>query len=111
MDMEPRLLRSLFFIGLGQGLKVVWPILSVLLGGIVLLGAAVAVLEDWRLFDGIYFAFVTSLTIGYGDLVPKRTVSRVIAIGIGLLGVLLIGLVAAIAVRAMEGMSSHRRPD
>src|SRR5262245_7174337 len=107
VNMEPRKLRNVFFLGLGQGLKVVWPILSVLLGGIVLMGAAVALLEGWRLFEGIYFAFVTSMTIGYGDLVPKRTLSRVLAICIGLLGVLLIGLVAAIAVRAMEGTDSE----
>lgn len=107
--MEPRLLRRLFFAGLAGELKVIWPIVSMLLAGVALLGAAVAMLENWPLFDGIYFAFVTSLTIGYGDLVPRRMLSRVLAIGIGLLGVLLIALLAAIAVHAMEGMSSHRR--
>ena len=107
--MEPRLLRRLFFAGLAGELKVIWPIVSMLLAGVALLGAAVAMLENWPLFDGIYFAFVTSLTIGYGDLVPRRTLSRVLAIGIGLLGVLLIALLAAIAVHAMERMSSHRR--
>ena len=61
MNVEPRSLRQEFFAGLGDGLKVVWPILSVLLSAILAMGATVAVLEDWPLANGIYFAFVTSL--------------------------------------------------
>src|SRR5262245_8407034 len=98
--MEARLLRRSFFTGLGAGLRVVWPILSVLVSGIVLAGAAVAVLEGWPLANGVYFAFVTGLTIGYGDLVPKHALARVLAIAIGLAGVLLIGLITAVAVHA-----------
>jgi hypothetical protein len=109
--MNSRELRRRFFTELGAGLKVVWPILSALLGMILALGAAVAYIEGWRLLDGIYFSFVTGLTIGYGDLVPRSTLSRVLAIGMGLLGMLVIALVAAIAVRAMEGMTTHRRED
>jgi CBS domain containing-hemolysin-like protein len=106
-----RLLRRTFFSGLGAGLKVVWPILSVLLGGIVAMGACVALLEDWPIANGIYFAFVTSLTIGYGDLVPKRTLARVLAIAIGFTGVVLIGLVTAVAVHAMDEVRRQRRDD
>ena len=109
--MEPRLLRRSFFTGLAVGLRVVWPILSMLLAGIVSMGAGIAVLEDWPLADGIYFAFVTSLTIGYGDLVPKRALTRVLAIAIGFTGVLLIGLVTAVAVNAMEEIRRGRRED
>lgn len=108
INVEPRLSRRLFFTGLGNGIKVVWPILSALLGGIVALGMVVALLEDWPLSDGVYFAFVTGLTIGYGDLVPHGLISRLLAISIGLLGMLIIALLAAIAVRAMESMNSER---
>lgn len=106
--MEPRGLRRQFFAELVNGLRVVWPILSMLLGMMALLGVAVAIFEGWPLFDGIYFAFVSGLTIGYGDLVPKRTIGRVLAISIGLLGLLLVALVAAVAVRAMEHMTRDR---
>ena len=108
MNDQPRVLRQSFFAGLVRGVGIVWPILSILLAGIMALGAAVALLEDWPLLDGSYFSFVTSLTIGYGDLVPRRMLARVLAIVIGLLGVLLIALVAAIAVRAMESVDAPR---
>ncbi|PMZ30415.1 Ion channel, partial [Pseudomonas sp. GW247-3R2A] len=53
-------------------------------------------------FDGIYFAFVTGLTIGYGDLVPKLAVSRVLAVLLGFNGVLMTAIFAAISIRAIE---------
>ena len=74
--MKPREQRKLFFAELWNGLKVVWPIVSVLLGLMVGLGIVIAWREGWPLRDGIYFAFVSGLTIGYGDLVPKLPLSR-----------------------------------
>ena len=104
--MDARKPRQLFFKGLWAGLKVAWPILSGQLTGMVLLGMVVADLEGWKLTEGIYFAFVSGLTIGYGDFAPKRAISRVLAIAIGILGVLLVALVAAIAVRALNAVES-----
>jgi hypothetical protein len=94
--------RRLFFIELWNGLKVIWPIASGLLLIMVGLGMVIAWREGWHLTDGLYFAFVSGLTIGYGDLVPKHPMSRTLAIVIGFTGILLTGLVAAIAVRALE---------
>jgi hypothetical protein len=95
-------MRRKFLADLLDGLRVVWPVLSGLLLWMAVLGVAVGVLEGWRLSDSLYFAFVTGLTIGYGDLVPKHPMSRTLAIVIGFTGILLTGLVAAIAVRALE---------
>jgi hypothetical protein len=89
-------------VGMRDGLGVVWPILSVLLGMMVILGMVISLLEGWRIGDGLYFAFVSGLTIGYGDLVPKAHLSRVLAIGIGFTGILLTGLVAAVGVNALN---------
>jgi hypothetical protein len=92
---------------LWSGLKVAWPILSGLLGTMAMLGVAVARLESWTWPEGLYFAFISGLTIGYGDLVPKRAISRFLAVAIGIVGVLLVALVAAIAVRALNAVQSQ----
>jgi Na+-transporting NADH:ubiquinone oxidoreductase subunit NqrD len=99
--MDPRALRRSFAAGLLTGLRVVWPILSVLLGLIVALGLVIGWIEGWSVHESIYFAFVSGLTIGYGDLAPKLLVTRLLAILIGICGVLFAALVAAIAVKAL----------
>jgi hypothetical protein len=99
--MDSRTLRRNFVAGLFTGLRIVWPILSVLLGLIVALGLVVGLIEGWSLHESIYFAFVSGLTIGYGDLAPKSLLTRVLAILIGVCGVLVTALVAAIAVKAL----------
>jgi hypothetical protein len=99
--MDPRTIRRNFVAGLITGLRVVWPILSGLLGLIVALGFVVGVFEGWSIQESIYFAFVSGLTIGYGDLAPTTLLTRVLAILIGVCGVLLTALVAAVAVKAL----------
>ena len=73
--------------------------------GIVALGLVIGVIEGWSVHESIYFAFVSGLTIGYGDLAPKALLTRLLAILIGICGVLLTALVAAIAVRALTAAS------
>jgi hypothetical protein len=94
-------LRRTFYAGLVAGLHVVSPILSALLGLIVALGLVVGFIEGWSIQDSLYFAFVSGLTIGYGDLAPKTLVTRTLAVFIGICGVLFTALVAAIAVKAL----------
>lgn len=102
------MLRRNFLRGLFSGLRVVWPILSALLGLIVGLGVVVGLREGWALQESIYFAFVTALTIGYGDFAPKFLFTRVLAVVIGLCGVLLTALMAAVTVKALSGATDER---
>jgi hypothetical protein len=51
--------------------------------------------------ESIYFAFVSGLTIGYGDFAPKSLLTRALAILIGVCGILVTALVAAVAVKAL----------
>jgi len=107
---HPRILRRNFLRGLLRGLRVVWPILSALLGLIMALGVVVGLREGWSMGEAIYFAFVSGLTIGYGDLAPKSLLARVLAVAIGVCGVLVTALVAAIAVQALtEATEDHER--
>jgi voltage-gated potassium channel len=68
---------------------------------IVLGGFAISQLEGINLGDAIYFAFVTGLTIGYGDISPETTLGKTVSVAIGLVGMLFTGLTVAIATRAM----------
>ncbi|KHF41067.1 potassium channel family protein [Halalkalibacter okhensis] len=56
----------------------------------VVAGAIVHMLEPERFttwFDGIWWAFITVSTVGYGDFVPESTMARVVAIVLIFVGV------------------------
>lgn len=97
-----KILRRRFALEVWRGLAVVGPVLTGLLLLIAALGQLVAVLEDWPPGDGLYFSFVTGLTIGFGDLVPKTGLARAVAMAIGLAGIVLTGIVVAVAVQALH---------
>jgi Na+-translocating ferredoxin:NAD+ oxidoreductase RnfE subunit len=109
--MDSRALRREFAAGMLTGLVVVWPILSVLLGAVVTLGVVIGRLERWSVQESIYFAFVSGLTIGYGDFSPKTGLARLLAIVIGLCGVLFTALVAAVAVKALTAARERGASD
>jgi len=99
--------RRAFLRGLVTELRVVWPILSALLATMMLLGLVIGLIEGWSVHESIYFAFVSGLTIGYGDFAPHMFATRAPAIGIGICVVLLVALLAAIAVRALPGVKAE----
>ena len=68
---------------------------------IVVAGVAFSKAESIRLSDGVYFAFITALSVGYGDISPRTTIGRIVSVGIGLMGILFVGITAAIATRAL----------
>ena len=68
---------------------------------IVALAVAAGLREGWSLQESVYFSFVSGLTIGYGDFAPKTLLGRAIAIAIGVCGVLVTALVAAVVVKAL----------
>ena len=100
--MQPALLRRRFLRAFWQELRIIWPILSGLLVVQLGLGALIGYVEEWPLGNAAYFTFVTGLTIGYGDLVPSRLITRLMAVLIGFIGILLTGLVAAVGVQALR---------
>ncbi len=85
-----------------RALGVLSPIWLTLCGVIFGLGALVAHLEGFLLRDGWYFAWVTALTVGYGDLEITRELSRVCALIIALTGIVFSGIWVAIAVQAVR---------
>ena len=98
----PKTVRRRFFMALGHAIHLAWPVLSIMLAIQVALGLLIGLLEGWSVGDAVYFTFVTGLTIGYGDIVPRQALGRALAIGIGVAGIFLTGLIAGIAVYAMR---------
>ena len=71
----------------------------------------IGIVEGWSVGVAVYFTFVIGLTIGYGDIVPRQALARALAIGIGVSGLFLTGLIAGIAVYAMRTALSDRDTD
>jgi voltage-gated potassium channel len=100
-----------FLSSLLDGIHVTWPVVSSLLMLQIGLGAVVGVIETWGVWKGIYFAMITGLTIGYGDLVPQQPLTRVLAVAIGFFGIALTGIVAALAVRALQAAADAQNAE
>ena len=85
--------------------RAVWRLRTIILALIALVVAGavtVTLVEKMPFADTLYFAFVTGLTIGYGDIVVKTPVGRLVAILIGLVGILFTGLMVAVLVHAVR---------
>lgn len=104
VQMRRRFVRALWY-----EVHVVWPVFSGLLIVQMLLGFTVGLIEKWPWGDSLYFTFITGLTIGYGDFVPRTVVGRFLAILIGIGGILLTGLVAAVGVKALNAAAEIDR--
>lgn len=109
--LEAKAKRRIFFFALVRQVRVIWPILSGVLIVILGLGFLIGRIEDWRFSEALYFSFVTGLTIGYGDFVPRHLSSRVLAVFIGFAGIVLTGLVAAVTVQALRATETDLTED
>jgi voltage-gated potassium channel len=75
---------------------------------VAILGVIAAYLEGWSVFVGIYWAFITATTVGYGDVRAKRKTARSISVMIAFIGIVFTGITVAIAVEsASKAYSNH----
>ena len=88
-------LRQFFF-----GIGLTSPILVFLALVITIVGLLVGRREGWSRLEALYWAFITATTIGYGDFRPTKRVSRMLAVIIGFLGLILSGIIVAVAIEA-----------
>lgn len=56
--------------------------------------------EKWSLTDSLYYGFITGTTVGYGDFRPTTKKGKLLAVLIASLGLILAGIVIALAVEA-----------
>jgi voltage-gated potassium channel len=104
----PEGIQRRFFAAAGRAIHLTWPVLSTILGVQVVLGQGIGLIEGWSVGDALYFTFTTGLTVGYGDIVPRNAWARALAIMIGFTGLFLTGVIAGIAVYAMNVAIGHR---
>jgi len=69
---------------------------------IVISAAVISQVENLPFGEALYFSFITGLTIGYGDIVVKTPFARLIAVLLGLIGMITSGIIVAVSIRAVE---------
>ena len=80
-------------------LHAVFLVLFALIVGIATL---ITYIEKIRFGEALYLSFITGLTIGYGDIVAETPVGRLLAVLLGLIGIIFTGIMVAAAIRAVE---------
>lgn len=94
------------------GIYLMAPIMILMSVMIIVLGLIVGRIESWTKFDSLYWAFITALTIGYGDIKPTKRRSRVISIFLGTFGIMLTGILVGITVEASSStFKMHVSPE
>ena len=79
-----------------------WVVVVCLFLLIFIAGILISRFDKMSLEDAIYCAFSTAFKAGFGNLSPKSRGGKIIAIGIAFLGIVLVGVFVAIAVKALE---------
>ncbi|NJE00722.1 potassium channel family protein [Thermococcus sp. JdF3] len=93
-------------------LGVLYYVRSILLGLfaiIAAMGVLIAREEGLSIGDGIYFAFISAYTVGYGDITPTTAVTKFLAAFVlPLLGMIFTGIMVAAAMKAIERLYRDR---
>ena len=70
---------------------------------IIILGALIISLFDQIKFSqSLYLSFITATTVGYGDLTPVSSVSKIVAVILGVLGIVFTGTIVAVTVEGIR---------
>ncbi len=80
------------------GIYLTLPLLSFFMLLIIILGQIVGRIEAWNKFDSFYWAFITAMTVGYGDIRPIKKNSKILSILIALIGIMFTGVIVAVTV-------------
>ncbi len=88
------------------------PLLAGFLLLIVVLGQVVTRLENWTVFDGVYWSFITAGTVGYGDFRPSKKISKILSIIIAIVGMMVTGLIISLTLTsATIAFENHINPE
>lgn len=86
-----------FFIIIWRFHAVFWSLFALIAG----IAAIITHVEKMPFGEALYFAFITGLTIGYGDIVVKTPFGRLMAVLLGFIGIIFTGMMVAAAIHAV----------
>jgi voltage-gated potassium channel len=66
--------------------------------------------EDWSFANSLYFTVIALSTIGFGDIAPTTTFSRLFTVLYAIIGVGLIGTLLNLVVTNAQQAIKHREP-
>ncbi len=86
-------------------------VLGGLLIAVCLSGVMIGIAERRPWGESLYFAFITALSIGYGDVSPITSWGRIGSVIVGCIGMVFIGLTVAVATRALSDTVDYLKND
>lgn len=102
MDFLPFKFTLMFIEYFVTGLFMVSPIIIFLLGLLLVVARITCNIEKWKSYSkAVYFTFITALTIGYGQTVPRTRNGRFFSVLSGFIGVVLSGLIVSVALNSL----------
>ena len=78
------------------------PVLVFLVVLISFIGGTIGRIEGWSRSDALYHAFINATTVGYGDFLPTKKVSKLLAVVLAFVGLVFTGMIVAIALHAVD---------
>ncbi len=90
-----------FITGFFRCLRHVWQVVAALGAVVVLLAWLFSLAESIGFLDSLYFAVVTALAVGYGDIAPATAAGKAVSVLLGLVGMVLFGIVVGISTRTI----------
>lgn len=75
----------------------IWGFLSIV---ITVLGIVLSKVEGLTIGTGIYFAWITATTVGYGDITPIDGVSKILCVLLAIIGIINTGIILSVALNA-----------
>lgn len=74
-------------------------VLMLNISAVLVASLMLSVIERKSFFDALWWSIVTMTTVGYGDIVPQDTISKIIAILLMLVGICTFGMVTSTITR------------
>ncbi|HEM3702651.1 TPA: potassium channel family protein [Streptococcus suis] len=81
------------------------------ISAVLIASVLLSVIEGQSFFDAVWWSIVTMTTVGYGDIVPQDTISKIIAILLMLVGICTFGMVTSTITRFFSETERENKLD